>query len=90
MNRVEVIEEFTLKEFKKIKNLVRFNPDKNEDGRLYIKDTFECDDKMKDYLTGNNPLNKKVIEVIKTTSDSKAEKEEKPKKATKKTKTSVE
>ena len=64
MIKVEVIEDFTLREFDKIKNLVRYNSNKNEDGRLYIKDKFECDKKMTEYLTGQNPLNKTVVKVI--------------------------
>lgn len=66
MIRVEVInEDFTLKKFDELKNIVR--KDRNEKGKLFIGDTFECDEKMVEYLSGNNALQKsfvKIIEVI--------------------------
>lgn len=67
MIKVEVIEEFTLEKFDELKNLVRAKKDKNEKGKLYLKDTFECDKKMADYLTGGNSYNRpyvKIIEII--------------------------
>lgn len=67
MIKCEVIEEFTLEKFNELKNLVRANAEKNQDKKLYLKDTFECDKEMVDYLTGNNSYKKpyvKVIEVI--------------------------
>lgn len=62
MIKVEVIEEFTLQKFKELKNIVRAG--KEEKGRLYVKDVFECDEEMAKYLTGDNPLNKVVVKVI--------------------------
>ena len=62
MIKVKVIEEFTLEKFNELKNIVRAG--KEEKGKLFIKDTFECDEKMADYLTGNNPINRAVVEVI--------------------------
>ena len=62
MIKVEVIEEFTLEKFNELKNIVR--KDKEEIGRLFIGDTFECDEEMAKYLTGNNDLNKVVVKVI--------------------------
>lgn len=67
MVKVEVIEQFTLKEFKKLKNIERAmkeHKDKRYDGKLYPRDTFECDDEMAKYLTGDNALNKVVVKVI--------------------------
>ena len=63
MVKVEVIEKFTLKEFGKIKNLKRGTAN-DKYGELYITDTFECDEEMAKYLTGNNALNKVVVKVI--------------------------
>ena len=62
MMMLEVIEEFTLRDFDKLKNIER----KGEDtaGRLFVGDKFECDEKMADYLTGNNPLERPVAKVI--------------------------
>lgn len=62
MIRCEVIEEFTLKEFDKLENIKRVRI--NENGKLFVGDTFECDEEMADYLTGKNPLNKVVVNVI--------------------------
>lgn len=62
MVKVRVIEEFTLKDFDKLQNVERVGRD--EKGRLYVNDKFDCNDKMLDYLTGNNQLKKKVVEVI--------------------------
>lgn len=63
MIKVEVInEDFTLKKFDELKNIIRKS--KEEKGKLFKGDIFECDEKMVDYLTGNNPLNKVVVRVI--------------------------
>lgn len=62
MIKVEVIENFTLKDFNKLKNIVRFDKDKK--GTLFIKDTFECDEKMARYLTGDNIFKKVVVKII--------------------------
>ena len=62
MIKVEVKEEFTLKKFNELKNIVRKS--KEEKGRLFVGDIFECDKDMAEYLTGNNPLNKTVVKVI--------------------------
>lgn len=63
MVKVEVIEKFTLKEFGKLKNITRGTAN-DKYGELYITDTFECDEEMAKYLTGNNALNKVVVKVI--------------------------
>lgn len=63
MIKVEVInEDFTLERFNELKNITRKSV--AEKGKLFKGDTFECDEKMVDYLTGNNPLNKVVVKVI--------------------------
>lgn len=64
MIKVEVVENFSLKAFGELKNVVRFNPNKNEKGKLYEKDTFDCSQEMCEYLTGSNPLNKVVVKII--------------------------
>lgn len=64
MIKVEVLENFSLQAFDELKNLVRNNPSKNQKGKLYEKDTFECSEKMCEYLSGNNALNKKVVQII--------------------------
>ena len=62
MIKVRVIKDFSLKEFAKIKNIVRFSYDKV--GELYKNDIFECDEKMARYLTGDNPKKEVVVEII--------------------------
>ena len=62
MIKVEVIENFTLEDYRKLKNVNKvISRKENEFG---TRDTFECDEKMVDYLTGNNALNKVVVKVI--------------------------
>lgn len=63
MIKVEVInDDFTLERFDELKNIQRKS--REEKGKLFIGDTFECTKEMVDYLTGNNPLNKVVVKVI--------------------------
>jgi len=92
MVKCEVIEDFTLGKYNELKNITRRN--KLKDGKLYVGDTFECEQEMAKYLTGDNPLKKAVVKVIevkvkeaKVEEVPKEEKEEKHKvvKATKKT-----
>ena len=65
MIKVKALREFTYGDFDKIKNLARNNNDKNQHGRLYSEDTFECSKEMADYLTGGCGYELvKVIEVI--------------------------
>lgn len=66
MIKVEVIREFTYKDFDKIeKSLIRNDINKNEKGKLFPKDTFECTDGMAKYLTGEcGYVLVEVIEVI--------------------------
>ena len=90
MVRCEVIEKFDLKDFDKLKNIKRVARD--DYGKLYVGDTFECDEDMAKYLTGSNPLNKEVVKVIEVKAKVKeavfedVEQEEKPKKTIKKAK----
>ena len=69
MIKCEVIENFSLKEFDKLKIIERKGKDTR--GQLNKGDIFECDEEMAKYLTGGNPLKKVVVEVIEV-------KEEKP------------
>lgn len=63
MIKVEVInEDFTLERFGELKNIVRKN--KEEKGKLFKGDVFECSEELCDYLSGNNPLKKAVVKII--------------------------
>lgn len=83
MIKVEVIETFTLGRFGELKNIERHNQDTH--GKLYVGDKFECSEELADYLTGNNPLNKKVVKVIEVKPVKDAKFVEKEEKETKKT-----
>lgn len=85
MIKVEVIENFTLKKYNELKNVVRKSVGK--EGELKVGDTFECDEQMAKYLTGDNQLQKVVVKIIEI--ENKKEPEivvdpEKPKKENKK------
>ena len=62
MVKCEVIKDFRLKDFDKLKILTRKNID--VEGKLFAGDVFECDSKMAEYLTGNNKDNEVVIKVV--------------------------
>ena len=62
MIKCRVIENFTLEDYDKLKNIKRNLKKANK--KLYVGDTFECDKKMVEYLTGSNIYNKKVIKII--------------------------
>lgn len=67
MVKLETTYEFTLKRFNELKNIVRKDANKHEEGCLYLGDTFECEQELADYLMGNNKDHKvvaKVIEII--------------------------
>lgn len=65
MVKVEVTDDFHLGKYNELKNIIRKG--KEEAGRLFKGDTFECENDMYEYLIGNNALHKsfvKLIEVI--------------------------
>ena len=62
MIKVEVIEGFTLGDYKLLKNVTRRGAEK--EGQLFIGDTFECDEAMVKYLTGENRYKKPYVKVI--------------------------
>lgn len=65
MAKVEVTKYFTLDEYDKLKNVVKL--EKREDNEFGVGDTFECNDKMVDFLMGNNKANKVVVRVLQRT-----------------------
>lgn len=95
MIKCETIREFSLEKFDELKNVVRYNPNKKQHGKLYVRDTFECDKETADYLMGNNQKGITVIKVIEVIPEEdvfekyeeeiiKEEAQEKPKKSKKK------
>lgn len=83
MVRLKTIEKFNLRDFDKLKDIKRVG--KDEYGKLFVGDTFECDEEMAKYLTGDNPLKKSVVELVEVIPNKVKEaefeevKEEKPK-----------
>ena len=75
MIKAEVIEDFSLKDFGKLKDLER-GSSKSKEGFLFKGDTFRCDKEMADYLTGNNPKSKIVVKVIEVDPEKKEVKKE--------------
>lgn len=80
MIRCEVTMNFTLEKYKELINVVKVGTRKENE--FDKGDTFECTEKMADYLTGNNALNKTVVKVIEVEPEQIEEKEteQKPKK----------
>ena len=65
MIKAEVIEYFTLEAFNELKNIERAsNENKNENGKLYPGDTFNCNEEMAKYLSGSNKYKKPFIKVL--------------------------
>ena len=63
MIKLKAIQDFTLKDYKKLKNIQSKKTDR-ENNKVYNQDIFECDEKMARYLLGENNQNIKVVEVI--------------------------
>ena len=68
MIKCEVIENFTLGDFDKLKNIVR-NSNINRHGELFVRDTFECDEDMANYLTGANFKKACVVKILEVKPD---------------------
>jgi len=62
MIKVEVIEDFDLKDFHKIRNLKRKCVE--YPNKLFVGDTFECNEEMCKYLSGENKFKKSFIKVL--------------------------
>lgn len=95
MIKVIVIADFTLGKFNELKNIERANPNKKEDGHLYVNDIFECTEDMAKYLIQNNSEKRAFVKIIEVIPEEKPkatkkvekveeniEKEEKPKRVT--------
>lgn len=62
MIKCEVTVEFTLERFDELKNIVRKG--KEEKGKLFVGDTFECNKDIAEYLTGKNDKKLSVVKVL--------------------------
>lgn len=63
MIKLRAKQDFTLKDYKKLKNIESKHQER-EKNTLYKDDMFECDEKMAKYLLGNNDLKIVVAELI--------------------------
>lgn len=72
MIKVEVIQDFTLGDYYKIKDTI-VRKARSKDGWLFVGDTFECDEKMMKYLTGDNTYKKAFVKVIEVIPEAKVE-----------------
>lgn len=70
MIKLKAIQDFTLKDYKKLKNIQSKKTDR-ENNKVYNQDIFECDEKMARYLLGENNQNIKVVEVIEIINENK-------------------
>lgn len=70
MIKLKAIQDFTLKDYKKLKNIQSKKTDR-ENNKVYNQDIFECDEKMARYLLGDNSQNIKVVEVIEIINENK-------------------
>ena len=64
MIKVEVIKDFTYKDFDNIKDTLKRASGRKEEGKLYVGDTFECSKQVVEYLMGKNEKNEIVVKVI--------------------------
>ena len=62
MIKCEAITDFSLKDFNKLKNMIRKH--KDEEGKVYMGDVFECDEKMANYLMGDNEKKMVVVKIL--------------------------
>ena len=62
MIRCKVIKDFKIKDYDKLKNIKRSKIDIK--GKMFIGDTFECNEEMINYLMGNNIYGEKLIKII--------------------------
>ena len=63
MIKLRAKQDFTLKDYKKLKN-IESKHEKREKNTVYKDDMFECDEKMAKYLLGNNDLKIVVAELV--------------------------
>ena len=78
MVKLEALEDFTLGRFSELKNIVRKDTSKNEDGWVYSGDVFECSEDLYNYLTGANKYGRTFVNVIEVIPEKKEEPKEEP------------
>ena len=63
MIKLRALEDFTLKDYKKLKNIQSTKTEK-EENKVYQNDVFECNEKMARYLLGENDQKLIVAELL--------------------------
>lgn len=63
MIRCRVIKDFNLNDFHKLVDLKRSGA-RDEYGKLYLRDTFKCENEMAKYLNGGNEKKEIVVKII--------------------------
>ena len=74
MIKLKAIQDFTLKDYKKLENIQSKKTDR-ENNKVYNKEIFESEEKMARYILGENSQNIKVVEVIEIMNENKKRKE---------------
>lgn len=84
MKKAIVIEDFNLGRFNELKNLERANEIKNQPGKLFKGDKFECEDELLKYLRNEegfeNPAKRPFIEIVEVIPEKTVKKEKTTKK----------
>ena len=62
MIKCETVKDFTLNDFNKLSNIKRKLM--TQEGKLFVGDTFECDEKMAKYLNGDNDKKAVVVKIV--------------------------
>lgn len=63
MIKLRAKQDFTLKDYKKLKN-IESTQSEREENKIYQNDVFECDEKMVRYLLGENSQKLIVAELL--------------------------
>lgn len=64
MIRLQATEDFTLKRFSEISKMERANVNKDDNGKVFKNDIFECNENLAEYVCGKNPLNRAVANIL--------------------------
>ena len=79
MIKLEVIKDFTMKDYYKLSNVKRTSCPA-EDGLYKKGDTFECDEETTKYLMGGNAIGAVLVKIIEVEPPKETKKSEKKKK----------
>ncbi len=75
MIKAEAKQQFNLKDYTKVEIIKKWSEKPNEFNK---GDQFYCDQEMADYLSGNNPLQMNVIQILEVIPEVETPKEQEP------------